>query len=92
MCSEGPLLRERPANGARTPEFVALVDYDNVKRSDDRSLSDAADNLDEILETLASTVAVEQVTELRVWVYGGWIDERGLYTQRADWLFSRLLK
>jgi hypothetical protein len=75
------------------PELaVALVDYDNVKTKQDRSAGDVGVNLADLLPALINETAnlPERPKELLVRVYGGWIDERGRQSQRAQWLLAGL--
>ncbi len=71
---------------------VALVDYDNVKPGEDRNVGDVVSNLADVVPkvVLEAHGAFEQPKELLVRVYGGWVDERGQHSRRAQWLLTGL--
>ena len=70
---------------------ITLVDYDNVAQLEEKSKSDQFLNLDFIAE-LCSTACAGMVDGSRITVrlYGGWVQEDGVYTERSNWLFSQL--
>ena len=71
---------------------VALVDYDNVKIREDRNAGDVELNLGALVPTIVSEAgrALDQPGELLLRLYGGWIDEQGQHTPRAQWLLVGL--
>jgi hypothetical protein len=75
------------------PELaVALVDYDNVKIQDDRNAGDVGINLADLVPLVVSEAgrALDHPKELLIRVYGGWIDEQGQHSRRAQWLLVGL--
>lgn len=71
---------------------IALVDYDNVKLQQDKNPGDVSMNLADLVPVVVSEArkALDQPRELLLRVYGGWIDEHGLQTTRAQWLLVGL--
>jgi hypothetical protein len=75
------------------PELaVALVDYDNVKIQEDRNAGDVGINLADVVPTVVAEAvrALDQPKELLIRIYGGWIDEQGQHSRRAQWLLVGL--
>lgn len=72
----------------------ALVDYDNVttRLRKETTPFDTEFNLESIANgltaTIASTFPGTEETEVRL--YGGWVDENGNNTLRANWLLAKL--
>jgi hypothetical protein len=71
---------------------VALVDYDNVKIQEERNAGDVDINLAALVPIIVSEAekALDQPKELLIRVYGGWIDEQGQHSLRAQWLLVGL--
>lgn len=71
---------------------LALVDYDNVCGYRNKSKSDFELHTEVLVDTVAQSFrsVFPAVTELDVRLYGGWIDERGLYSPAALSLFEVL--
>jgi len=71
----------------------ALVDYDNVRlQQKEYSPVDAAAKLLAIRRVLLQHCMSLSVIpdELHIRLYGGWLNERGHYTQRAEWVLSQI--
>src|SRR6266545_2552084 len=72
---------------------VILVDYDNVRLiRDERTAGDVANNLADVvpasvIETIQTFGSVKEVTFR---LYGGWIDEKGVQSLKAQWLLTAL--
>lgn len=74
-------------------EAIVLVDYDNIRKDRvERSLADAEANLLEIAGILSAECARANplVAEIGLRLYGGWITNRGQYSQRAQMLLATL--
>ncbi len=71
---------------------IALVDYDNVRTKDERTPGDVVMNLGEIIPPIVAEAerSLAQPRELVVRVYGGWVNERGHQSRRAQWLLTAL--
>jgi hypothetical protein len=71
---------------------VVLIDYDNVKLSTERNVGDVGANLADVLPVVVKEAieALSNPEELLVRVYGGWIDENGRHSRRAEWLLTEL--
>lgn len=71
---------------------VILVDYDNVRLvRDERTAGDVANNLADVVPlAVAEAARVFGVKEAAFRVYGGWIDERGVHSYKAQWLVTGL--
>lgn len=70
------------------------MDYDNATNGlREQRLSDAAANLQWVFDVVTKYVALRvssrygRISELQVRLYGGWLDERGQATGRADWIY-----
>ncbi len=73
---------------------VVLVDYDNLKPIDERATKDVTDNLIQIREWIAVALPSVpiKVKEVSLRIYGGWTDEKGAMTLRANWALASLSK
>lgn len=71
---------------------VILVDYDNVKSiQDERTAGDVANNLADVVPlSIAEATRVFGVKEVVFRAYGGWVDERGVHSYKAQWLLTGL--
>ena len=73
--------------------IVALVDYDNVKSElTEYSSRDVLSNLDDIAQQIVGFLPKVPCAEeeVRMRLYGGWIDESGRFTHRASWIMAAL--
>ncbi len=78
---------------ADTVIVYALVDYDNIKINQrELSIADVESNLSFIVSTIVAACkpTIPDGGELRIRFYGGWINERGYYSQLAEWLLVSL--
>lgn len=73
-------------------QVIALVDFDNVQAIVPRNSKDIEFIVDELLDKLVdSAKRVEpHVSEITVRLYGGWVDERGNFSDRAQWAIATL--
>ncbi|HEX2830375.1 MAG TPA: hypothetical protein VHP37_28820 [Burkholderiales bacterium] len=73
-------------------DAVVLVDYDNIKPSDEITTKDAADNLIQIRAWVDQALAQlpVRIREVQFRIYGGWTDERGGFTRRGNWVLASL--
>lgn len=71
---------------------VALLDYDNLVRSPERSPADVEYNLIALSEILVGEAKAVSptVSELQLRVYGGWIDEQSGYSTRGQSMLAAL--
>lgn len=71
---------------------VILVDYDNVRLiREERTAGDVASNLADVLPlAVAEAARVFGAKEIAFRLYGGWIDERGVHSYKAQWLLTGL--
>jgi hypothetical protein len=71
---------------------VVLVDYDNVKTTEEKTAGDVLTNLAELIPAVVSEAerALVEPRELLIRVYGGWINELGHQSRRAQWLLTTL--
>jgi hypothetical protein len=71
---------------------VILVDYDNVRPTrEERTAGEVEANLAALIPcTVAEAARVFAVKELAFRLYGGWIDESGVQSHRAQWLITNL--
>lgn len=69
-----------------------LIDYDNVQPGRERTRLDTALNVEQLVEDLVDTLrtALPELSELRLRLYGGWVDERGQFSRIAHWLMAAL--
>lgn len=75
--------------GFQLHRITCLVDYDNVKLQPVKSALDEMFNLNDLATEIRRHLGRgEVVTEIWLRLYGGWLDERGMYTPRATWLLS----
>lgn len=71
---------------------LALVDYDNVCGHLNKTRADVELRTEDLVDTIAHQFSHEfpELRELDIRLYGGWIEERGLPSPAADWLFHIL--
>lgn len=71
---------------------LALVDYDNVCGYLNKTRADVELRTDDLVETIAHRFSREYpgLRELDIRLYGGWIEEHGLPSPAAGWLFQVL--
>lgn len=71
---------------------ACLVDYDNVRPLQERTLGDVTLNLEILVDGLVGICRsfVYPIDELLLRLYGGWIDEDGRLTRNAEWILSTL--
>ena len=73
---------------------VILVDYDNVKLiRDERTAGDVANNLADVVpaSVVEAKRAFGDITEIAFRLYGGWVDEKGVHSYKAQWLSRRVI-
>jgi len=71
----------------------ALVDYDNIKiHRRESTIADVESNLVYIVDAIVAACkpSMPDGGELRIRFYGGWINERGYYSQLAEWLLASI--
>jgi hypothetical protein len=74
-------------------QAFAFVDYDNAKAiTREKSHWDVLANIETMIERLAGVrkIYFNEVDELVIRLYGGWIDEVGRNSTRADWVLPHL--
>jgi hypothetical protein len=72
---------------------VVLVDYDNVKLIRvERTAGDVGNNLAELVPAAVGEAkkVLGDIGEIVFRVYGGWIDEKGIHSFKAQWLLTAL--
>jgi hypothetical protein len=72
---------------------VILVDYDNVRLiRDERTAGDVANNLADVVPASVAEAkrTFGDTKEIVFRLYGGWIDEKGLHSHKAQWLTTAL--
>lgn len=75
------------------PDFaVILVDYDNVRTiRDERTAGDVANNLSDVVPlSVAQAARIFGAKEVAFRLYGGWIDDKGVHSRKAQWLRTGL--
>lgn len=72
--------------------IIALVDYDNVRATPDRTAIDATLNLEELFDRVSLVVrgSLPDANEIDLRLYGGWIGEDGRYSRNAEWMLAAL--
>ena len=72
--------------------LIALVDYDNVRATPERTPTDAALNLEELVDRIVLLTRANHpdAEEIDLRLYGGWITEAGHYSRNAQWLMGAL--
>lgn len=71
---------------------TALVDYDNVRTGREVTRIDAQSNVAVVVERtlrVASRI-FPNLTELRLRLYGGWVDKLGQFAPKAQWILPCL--
>ncbi len=71
---------------------TALVDYDNVKANREVTRIDAQANVASLVERCLEVAnrIFPGLVELRLRLYGGWVDKLGQFTLRAQWILPCL--
>ena len=69
-----------------------LIDYDNVKSIEEKSIQDVNTNLSLIIRKLSDRIhgLIVDSEEIACRLYGGWITLDRSYTDRASWLLSQV--
>lgn len=69
-----------------------LIDYDNVRPHRESNRLDACLNLEQLIQDLVATLRIVMpgLRELRIRLYGGWLDERGQFSHLANWITPAL--
>lgn len=81
-----------PSEGAQAAapplQSIVLIDYDNVRPRPERASGDVEATLAR-LRALTLAVGAKLLggrAEVSIRLYGGWLDERGYFTQQACWV------
>ncbi len=73
-------------------QVIAFVDFDNVQARAPQSSKDVEFIVEELLDKIVD-IAIRtepRISEIVVRFYGGWVDERGNFSNRALWALATL--
>jgi hypothetical protein len=72
--------------------LTCLADYDNCRVLLDRSEFDTEVNLESIAGCAARLASAHypNLTEIALWLYSGWLDQRGRETATCSWAYAKL--